>query len=104
MHPKDLERRLVHEHLGGLGDHARDGADGIAHGCMLGHEQLPPEAPCDFGIIRSRGGADGDQRGCQVNRGIEEPGERAPGSEILEQNTERSPMSVLRLDARVLGQ
>ena len=39
----------------------RDGADGIAHGCVLRHEKFGAQAACHFGVVSPGGGANSDQ-------------------------------------------
>jgi len=72
MDPKDIERRLVHEHITRFGDYSGNGTHCVADGRVLGHEELGSEAACHFRVIGAYGSADGDQRRRKTDSGIDE--------------------------------
>src|SRR5581483_12274662 len=102
VHPVHLPLRLIYEDIDRLRDDAGDGAYGIADRGVLGNDEPGAEAARNFGIERRGGRTDGHQRIRQARLGIEESRDGPALHHAIDQDAERPPASIVRLDTRIL--
>src|SRR6185437_5316967 len=104
VHPKYFPLRLIHEDVDCLRHHTDDGAHRVADGGMLRNHQLRSETARHFGIKRRGGSADGHQGARQAGLRIEEPRDGPALHGAIDEDAERPPAAVVRLDSRILRQ